>query len=118
MHQHNGEIVYYDGISESDNELIYPEVGPEVLKVIVQPLSDGTVSATWNLIDRTRAGESVHGVGLMRQDAQMRTWRGRPIDVGQIPPQPIDNKMVPSFLITADDNNSYKVPKRLRTQRP
>ena len=111
MHQLNGALVpYADASQESDNEMLYPQIGAEMTKVLIRPLSDGRVFIRWNPIDRTRSDESAHDVGMVLDDEWVQSWQGQPIEVAHIPPQPSDNLLLPAFLIMADTSASQIVP--------
>ena len=49
-------------------EFTYPRWGVPLMKLVMQPISDGTVNVLGNQIDTSRASESMHGVGMMMQD--------------------------------------------------
>ena len=44
-----------------------PTVGQESIEMLIQPLSDGNVSARWKVIDHNRARKLLRGAGV--------TWR-------------------------------------------
>ena len=107
-----------------DDGLWYPRLGPEKMKLLIQPISDGTVEVLGNFIDTSRAEESLHGVGMMLQDDNISHWRVVPIEVGNIPPPPIGNPFIPSFLIISNRSSDLYVggtfsgPSGPRTMRP
>ena len=93
-------------------EQTYPAAGREFLKMLMQPLSDGTVTATWNDIDHSRASESAHGVGMMAQDEHTRTGRAWPLAVGEIPEKDEDDATVPSFIILRAPGRGWQISRR------
>ena len=90
----------------------YPMVGQEFMKMLLQPLSDGTVVARWNAIDRSRASQSLHGVGMMVEDKNTRTDVGRPLTLDTIPHQDEDDANLPSFLILRDPGAGWQIWRR------
>lgn len=80
-------------------EFIYPRWGNPFMKLVMQPISDGTVNVVGNHIDTSRAAESMHGIGMMMQDGNIKRWRVLPVEVGPIPQVASDGQL-PHFLIT------------------
>ena len=80
----------------------YPMVGQRSFKMLMQPLSDGNVSARWNAVNRSSAGESLHRAGTMVDDLNTRTSVCRPLVLGTIPEQEEGDANLPSFLLLRD----------------
>ena len=102
--------VYFRGVEFRDGT--YPLVGQESLKMLMQPLSDGTISARWNAIDRSRGGQSLHGVGMMADDENTRSDVCRPLVLGTIPEQEEGDANIPSFLILRDPGAGWQIWRR------
>ena len=90
----------------------YPLAGRELMKMLLQPVSDGTVFATWNDIDQSRASESAHGVGMMALDEHTRTGRAWPLAVGEIPEKDEDDATVPSFIVLRAPGRGWQISRR------
>lgn len=103
------EFVYHQ---HHDEKLPYPLVGEELVKMIIQPLSDGRFTATWNTIDRSRRDESLHNVGMMMNDENMTMTNFSPLPIGHIPPQEWDDHCIASFLITKTKANCWWIWRR------
>ena len=80
--------------------------------MLIQPLDDGTRIARWNSIDRSRASESVHGVGMMVNDANTREVQLRPRPLGEIPPQAEDDYTLPSILFIHQLGQGWQIWRR------
>ena len=80
-------------------EFIYPRWGTPFMKLVMQPISDGTVHVFGNQIDTSRAAESMHGIGMMKQDDNIKRWRVLPVEVGTMPQDDSDGQLS-HFLIT------------------
>ena len=85
----------------SNEEFIHPRWGTPLMKLVMQPISDGTVNVIGNYIDTNRASESMHGIGMMLQDDNIKEWRVLPVEVGTIP-QGFGDEQLPHFLVTYD----------------
>ena len=90
----------------------YPKLGPESQKMILQPLAGGDCFARWNTIDRSRAEESLHGMGMMANDANLRETRQTPITLGEIPPQGEEDETLPTFLIMHTPDLGWQIWRR------
>ena len=88
----------------------YPAAGCEFLKMALQPFSDGTVAATWNDIDHSRASESAHGVGMMAAGGRVRV--GRSLALGSIPEQEKGDASIPSFIILRAPGSGWQISRR------
>ena len=95
----------------------YPMVGQRSFKMLMQPLSEGNVSARWNAVDRGEAGESVHGPGIMVDDLKTRSSVCRPLDLGTIPEQEEDDASLPSFLLLRDSGAGWQIWRRFSPAR-
>ena len=82
------------------NDLAYPKIGPAVMKMIIQPVSDGSIYAVWNRLDPSRAGESAHGIGMVANNANLKRLRCFSLPIGYIPPQAAGNTELPRFLVS------------------
>ena len=85
-------------------DLCYPRIGSAEMKMVIQPITDETVLATWNRIDRSRPDESLHGLGMISNDANLKQERCFPLKVGRVPPQHDDDVAMPRFLIAHFDD--------------
>ena len=92
-------------LDEDENMAVVPKLGRELTKMILQPLSDGSCLARWGPIDRSRASESDHNVGMIDPN-NMKEAGSRPFPVGPIPAQPDGDSNVPSFLFLKLPNES------------
>ena len=90
----------------------YPLAGRELLKMLLQPVSDGTVFARWNDIDLSRAGESLHGVGMMAENERVRTGRAWPLALGEIPEQDEDDAGIASFIFLRPPGGDWHIWRR------
>ena len=90
----------------------YPQVAEETLKMLIQPLDDGSRFARWNSIDRSRATESLHGIGMMVEDSNTREGLTTPRPLGEIPPQAEDDYTLPSFLFIHQLGQGWQIWRR------
>lgn len=90
----------------------YPSLGQEHIKMVIQPLSDGSFTATWNTIDRSRRDESLHGVGMMVIDETTMSAVWSYLPIGHIPPQEWDDHSIASFLIKKTIENGWEIWRR------
>ena len=90
----------------------YPKVGEEREKMLLQAVSDGSCFARWNQIDRSRADESIHGIGMMMVDDNMREVRRMPKPLGEIPPQADNDSTLPSFLLIHNSSIEWQIWRR------
>ena len=104
--------VYFREVEFKDG--IYPKVGQETLKMLLQPLSDGTVGAQWNAIDRSRVDQSLHRVGMMVEDGNTRSDVCRPLTLSMIPEQDESDAKVPSFLFLKDPGAGWQLWRQFR----
>ena len=94
-------------------DLCYPRIGSAEMKMVIQHVTDETVLATWNRIDRSRLEESLHGVGMISNDANLRQERCHPLKVAHVPPQHDDDVAMPRFLI-AHFGEEWEVARAVR----
>ena len=87
-----------DAVGRKD--LAYPRIGPAVMKMVIQPVSDGSIYAVWNRLETDRASESAHGIGMIANNANLKRMRCFPLPVGYIPPQDVGNTELPRFLVS------------------
>ena len=66
---------------------IYPMVGPESVKMIMQPLADGNVSASWDVIDGSSPAPFPGNQGLLVGDVGLRSRVCRPMELGEMSQQ-------------------------------
>ena len=89
----------------------YPLVGQESVRMIMQPLSDGTVSARWNGVDRGWPSVSLEGADLTVEGLDARSCVCGPLNLGPIPEQEEDGNS-PSFLILKDPGAGWQIWRR------
>ena len=95
----------------------YPMVGQRSFKMLMQPLSDGNVSARWNAVDRSgtdesRSPELLHDTGAMVDDVNTRSSICKPLTLGIIPEQEDGDANLPSFLILRDPGAGWQIWRR------
>ena len=89
---------------------IYPMVGPESVTMIMQPLADGNVSASWDMVSGgDAAGRSLHDFGLLETDLDSRSGICRPMTLGEIPAQDDSDFAQPSFLFLKDPGAGWQI---------
>ena len=96
------ELRRVEGSEDSRYGQLYPVLGPELQKMILQPLTDGTFVARWKMTESGRADQSLHNVGVMMDDENLNEFRGRPLSLGHIPRQENDDLHIPAFLIVKE----------------
>ena len=90
----------------------YPMVGPESVRMIMQPLSDGKVSARWDSVDGSTVGRSLPDAGLVMDDLDTRSRVCRPVILGDIPEQAAEDLNRPSFLLLKDPGAGWQIWRR------
>ena len=90
---------------------IYPLVGPESVRMIMQPLSDGNISARWNSIDHS-AGRFPRDADLTVDDLDARSGVCSPLILGSIPEQEKGDTSPPSFLMWKDPGAGWQIWRR------
>ena len=90
----------------------YPMVGQRSFKMLMQPLSDGSVLARWNAVHRGEDGEYLHQRETMADDLNTRSSACRPLALGRIPEQAEDDASLPSFLVLRDPGAGWQVWRR------
>ena len=90
----------------------YPMVGQESVRMIMQPLSDGSVSARWNEVDHGSLVRPPEDVGLAPEDLDARSAVCRPLGLGVMPKQGMDSGHPPSFLLLKDPGAGWQIWRR------
>lgn len=88
----------------------YPMVGEESVRMIMQPLSDGNVSAHWHPADG--AGSTPDGPSPLAADLESRSAICRPMTLGDIPEQDAGDFSQPSFLLLKDPGAGWQIWRR------
>ena len=91
---------------------IYPMVGPESVNMIMQPLADGNVSASWDPVDGGVAGPLLGRQGLPVEDIGLRSGICRPMTLGDMPEQRVGDFAQPSFLFLKDPGAGWQIWRR------
>ena len=94
----------------------YPMVGAESVRMIMQPLSDGNVSARWDSVDGSSLGRSLGDPGLMVEDLDTRSGVCRPMTLGEIPEQDEGDYAQPSFLFLKDPGAGWQIWRRFSSE--
>ena len=89
---------------------IYPMAGPESVRMIMQPLADGNVSASWDPVDG--ADGSPGGPGLLVAGLENRFGVCRPMALGDMPQQDGGDFAQPSFLLLKDPGAGWQIWRR------
>lgn len=88
----------------------YPLVGEESVRMLMQPLSDSSVSARW---DPVGGGErSLHDPGLPSAEVDSRSGICHPMTLGDIPEQDDGDFAQPSFLFLKDPGAGWQIWRR------
>ena len=90
---------------------IYPMVGPESVKMIMQPLADGKVSASWDPVGGGAEG-SPGDPDLLVAGLESRSGICRPVTLGEIPKQNREDFAHPSFLLLKDPGAGWQIWRR------
>ena len=90
----------------------YPMLGPEAARMVIQPLSDGKISAHWDTVDGTDSGSSSGDPGLMAHEIDGRSSICRPMALGEIPEQQEGDFANPSFLLLKDPGAGWQLWRR------
>ena len=90
----------------------YPLVGEESVRMIMQPLCGGNVSAHWGPVGGGTAGRSLDGPGLSVADLEGRSGICRPMTLGDIPEQDDGDFAQPSFLFLKDPGAGWQIWRR------
>ena len=98
----------------------YPMVGQESVRMVLQPLNDGNISAVWHAIGRSFPNRPLHGPGTMAEDLDSRPLVCSPLTLGTIPVQEEGDANLPSFLILRDPGAGWQIWRRFlhRTSDP
>lgn len=90
---------------------IYPMAGPESVRMIMQPLSDGSVSARWDPVGGGSDG-SLADPDMLVAGLESRSGIGRPLALGEMPAQDDADFAQPSFLLLKDPGAGWQVWRR------
>ena len=90
----------------------YPVVGQESVRMIMQPLSDGSVSARWNEVDHGSLVRPPEDAGLAPESLDARSAVGPPLSLGPMPEQDTDSGHPPSFLFLKDPGAGWQIWRR------
>ncbi len=90
----------------------YPMVGQESVRMIMQPLSDGNISARWNAIDRRSPGRPLFNADMTLEDVDTRSGICSPLTLGTMPEQEEGNANLPSFLFLKDPGAGWQIWRR------
>ena len=95
----------------------YPLVGRESVRMILQPISDGNISARWNAVDRALPGHSTHDGGWRVEDLDARSCACGPLTLGTIPEQEREDDEPPAFLFLKDPGAGWQIWRRFTRTR-
>lgn len=90
----------------------YPLVGRESVRMILQPLSDGNVSARWHAVDRGGADRSLDEADLLGEGADVHRRECSPLVLGRIPGQEEMQEAPPAFLLLKDPGAGWQIWRR------
>ncbi len=90
----------------------YPMVGPESVRMVIQPISDGNVSARWNAVDQRSPGRPPQGESTIVGDIDTRSGVGSPLPLGPIAEQEEGDAGPPSFLFLKDPGAGWQIWRR------
>ena len=90
----------------------YPMVGPESVRMIMQPLADGGVSARWASVDGGHPGIALPETGLLSDDLDSQSAVCHPITLGEIPEQGEEDFAQPCFLFLKDPGAGWQIWRR------
>ena len=90
---------------------IYPMVGPESVKMIMQPLADGNVSANWDPVGSGADGSPGDSETLLA-GLESRSCACQPMTLGEIPAQDDSDFAQPSFLFLKDPGAGWQIWRR------
>ena len=93
---------------------IYPMVGPESVKMIMQPLADGNVSASWDPIGGTDG--SPGDPDVLMAGLERRSGICRPMALGEMPRQETGDTAPPSFLLLKDPGVGWQIWRRFTSE--
>ena len=95
----------------------YPVVGQESVRMVMQPLSDGNISARWNGVNRRSPGGALQDAGQSVEGLDARSCVCHPLTLGEIPEQEEGGANPPSFLMLKDPGAGWQIWRRfLRAQ--
>ena len=91
---------------------IYPMAGPESVRMIMQPLADGKVSASWDPVDGSSLSPFPGNQGLLVEDVGLHSGVCRPMTLGEMPEQKEGDFDPPSFLLLKDPGAGWQIWRR------
>ena len=91
----------------------YPLVGQESVRMILQPLSDGSVSARWQAVDRGSPGQPADAGELLAEGLDAHSSVCSPLVLGEIPEPEEEGDGPPSFLLLKDPGAGWQIWRRL-----
>lgn len=91
---------------------IYPLVGPVSVKMVMQPLSDGNVSARWHQIERSSPGQPSQAGRTILEEIDTRSGVCTPLTLGQIAELDEEDGTPPAFLILKDPGAGWQIWRR------
>ncbi len=90
----------------------FPMVGEESVRMVMQPLSNGNVTARWDPVGGGAAGRSIDDFGLLVADLDSSSGICRPMTLGDIPEQADGDFAQPSFLFLKDPGAGWQIWRR------
>ncbi len=90
----------------------YPLVGQESVRMVMQPLDDGNVSAHWSAIDAGTPDRPLRGGEMLPRDLDARSSVCSPLELGPIAEQEEGNQDQPSFLLLKDPGAGWQIWRR------
>ena len=110
-----GNFDDYIGVTFRVVEIVdgtYPLLGQESVRMVIQPLSDGSVSASWNAIDPAPSAVSLPGEELLSGNLDAHSRVCIPLALGPIAEQEEADAGSPSFLILKDPGAGWQIWRR------
>ena len=90
---------------------IYPMVGPESVRMFMQPLADGRVSARWGPVGGGADGPP-GDMGTLAAALESRSGICRPMTLGEMPEQNESDFAPPYFLLLKDPGAGWQIWRR------
>ena len=91
---------------------IYPMVGPVSVRMVMQPLSDGNISARWHQIDRSSPGQTSQEGSTILEEIDTRSNVCSPLTLGPIAEPEEGDNTPPAFLILKDPGAGWQIWRR------
>ena len=111
----SGNFDDYIGVNFRIVEIIdgtYPLLGQESVRMIMQPLRDGNVSAHWHSVNRSSPGEPPDAADFTIKDLDTLSCISSPLPLGPIAEQEDGDANPPSFLILKDPGAGWQIWRR------